>query len=100
MTELLRLHDGSSATNELIHRNRTLATPSKFDALTLSLEQYDDLDKMSLDETIGLLSVHELRLKEHELGEEEQTLLATALSKLKISTEEESSSRRRGRHHN
>ncbi|CAA6675543.1 unnamed protein product [Spirodela intermedia] len=56
------------------------ATPSKFDALTLSLEQYDDLDKMSLDETIGLLSVHELRLNEHELREEEQTLLARALT--------------------
>ncbi|CAA7399245.1 unnamed protein product [Spirodela intermedia] len=28
------------------------ATPSKFDAPTLSLEQYGDLDKISLDETI------------------------------------------------
>ena len=28
-------------------------TPAKFDALTLSLEQYGELDKVSLDEVIG-----------------------------------------------
>ncbi|CAA6663016.1 unnamed protein product [Spirodela intermedia] len=47
------------------------ATPSKFDALTLSVEQYADLDKISLDEVIGSLAVHELRLKERESQEEE-----------------------------
>ena len=40
------------------------ATPSKFDALTLSLEQYGDLDKVSLDKVIGSLTVHEMRLRE------------------------------------
>ena len=44
--------------------------PSKFDALTLSFEQYNDLDKVSLDEVIGSLTVHELRLKEQESREE------------------------------
>ena len=39
-------------------------TPSKFDALTLSLEKYDNLDKVSLAEVIGSLTVHELRVKE------------------------------------
>ena len=47
------------------------ATPAKFDALTLSLEQYGELDKVSLDEVIGSLTVHELRLKEQESHEEE-----------------------------
>ena len=55
-------------------------TPSKFDALTLSLEQYDDLEKVSLDEVVSSLTVHELQLKEHESCEEEQVLLAKALS--------------------
>ena len=39
-------------------------TPSKFGALRLSLEKYDNLDKVSLDEVIGSLTVHELRVKE------------------------------------
>ena len=69
------------------------ATPAKFDVLTLSLEQYGELDKV-----IGSLTVHELRLKERESHEEEQVLLAKALSKAKIPSEEESSSRGRGRH--
>ena len=42
------------------------ATSTKFDAFTLSLEQYGGLDKVSLDEVIGSLIVHELRLKERE----------------------------------
>ena len=40
-----------------------------------------------------------MRLKERESHEEEQVLLAKALSNAKISNEEESSSRGRGRHH-
>ena len=74
------------------------ATPSKFDALTLSLEQYGDLDKVSLDEVISSLTSHELRLKERESREEEQALLTKALSKAKISTEDESSLQGKGRH--
>ena len=73
------------------------AMPAKFDALTLSLEQYGELDKMSLDEVIGSLTIHELRLKERESREEEQVLLAKAMSTTKLSNKEESSSRNRGR---
>ncbi|CAA6658084.1 unnamed protein product [Spirodela intermedia] len=62
-----------------IMRQVLRVTPSKFDALTLSMEQYTDLDKISLDEVIGSLTVHELQLKERESREEEQTLLARAL---------------------
>lgn len=67
------------------------ATPSQFDALTLSLEQYGDLDKISLDEVIGSLSVHELQLTERESREEEQALLARARKKGKLLREESSS---------
>ena len=74
------------------------ATPAKFDALTLSLEQFGELDKVSLDEVIGSLTVHELRLKERETREEEQVLLAKAMGKAKITNEDDSSSRGRGRH--
>ncbi|XP_078447627.1 uncharacterized protein LOC144716389 [Wolffia australiana] len=72
------------------------ATPAKFDPLTLSLKQYGDLSKITLDEVIGSLSIHELRLKEREAREEEQALLARALSKTTL-TAEASSSRGRGR---
>ena len=74
------------------------ATLAKFDALTLSLDQYSELGKVSLDEVIGSLIVHDLRLKERESREEEQVLLVKALGKDKISFKKESSSRGRGRH--
>ena len=45
--------------------------PTKFDSHALSLEQYGELDKVSLNEVIGSLTVHELRLKERESREEE-----------------------------
>ena len=47
-------------------------------------EQYGKLNKVSLDEVIGSLTVHELRLKERETHEEEQVLLAKAMGKAKI----------------
>ena len=53
---------------------------------------------MSLDEVIGSLIIHELQLEERESHEEEQVLVAKALSKAKISTAEESSLCGRGRH--
>ncbi|CAA7411075.1 unnamed protein product [Spirodela intermedia] len=62
-----------------IMRQVLRVTPSKFDSLTLSMEQYTDLDKISLDEVIGSLTVHELQLRKRESQEEEQTLLARAL---------------------
>ena len=89
---------GAAMEEKEVVRRFLRATPAKFDALSLSLEQYGDLDKLSLDEVIGSLTVHELRLKECESCEEEQVLLAKTMSKAKISSEEESSSRGRGCH--
>ena len=89
---------GEAMEEKEVVRRFLRATPAKFDALTLTLEQYGELDKVSLNEVIGSLTVHELRLKEHESREEEQVLLAKAMGKAKISNEEESSSRGRGRH--
>lgn len=71
---------------------------AKFNRLTLSLEKYDDLLNITLDEVIGSLTVHELQLKEHESWEEEQALLTWAINKANLHLEEPSS-RRRGGHH-
>ena len=46
----------------------------RYDSLTLSLEQFGDLDTMSLVEAIGSLKVHEMRLSERDAREEEQVL--------------------------
>ena len=88
---------GETMEEKEVVRRFLRATPAKFDALTLSLEQYGELDKVSLDEVIGSLTVHELRLKERESREEWQVLLAKAMSKAKLSNENESSSRGRGK---
>ena len=88
---------GETMEEKEVVRRFLRVTPAKFDALTLSLEQYSELDKLSLDEVIGSLTVHELRLKECESREEEQVLLSKAMSKAKLSNEDESSSRGRGK---
>ena len=72
--------------------------PPRYDSLTLSLEQFGDLDSMSLVEAIGSLKVHEMRLAERDAREEEHALLSLAMSKFKKSKPEEGhSSRGRGR---
>ena len=59
--------------------------PPRYDSLTLSLEQFGDLDSMSLVEAIGSLKVHEMRLAERDAREEEQALLSREMSKFKKS---------------
>ena len=77
----------------LTHQNLTLSL-----SLSLSLSQYANLDKVSLSEIIGSITIHELWVKERESREEEQTLLAKVLNKTKLMSDEESSSRGRGCH--
>ena len=57
--------------------------PPRYDSVTLSLEQFDDLDSTSFVEAIGSLKVHEMRLSERDLREEEEALLSRAMSKFK-----------------
>ena len=72
--------------------------PPRYDSLTLSLEQFGDLDTMSLVEAIGSLKIHEMRLSERGAREEEQALLSRAMSKFKKTKQEEGlTSRGRGR---
>ena len=54
---------GEAMEEKEVVRRYLRVTLAKFDALTLSLEQYGDLDKVSLDEVIGSLTVHELGSK-------------------------------------
>ena len=74
--------------------------PPRYDSLTLSLEQFGDLDSMLLVEAIGSLKVHEMRLAKRDSREEEQALLSRTMSKFKKTRQEEgqtSRGRRRGR---
>ena len=71
--------------------------PLRYDSLTLSLEQFGDLDIMSLVEAIGSLKVHEMRLSDRDVREEENALLTWAMNKFKkMKQEEVQSSRKRG----
>ena len=55
----------------------------RYDSLTLSVEQFGDLDTMSLVEAIRSLKFHEMRLSERDAREEEEALLPRAMSKFK-----------------
>ena len=49
--------------------------PPLYDSLTLSLDQFGDLDVMTSVEAIGSLKVNEMRQSERDAREEEHTLL-------------------------
>ncbi|XP_078429348.1 uncharacterized protein LOC144701406 [Wolffia australiana] len=73
-------------------------SPPRYDSLTLTIEQFSDMETMSLVEAIGSLKIHEMRLAERDAREEEQALLTRALNRLKKTKPEEGqSSRGRGR---
>ena len=63
--------------------------PPRYDSLTLSLEQFGDLDTMSLVEAIGSLKVHEMQLLERDAREEEHAVLSRAMSKFKKTKQED-----------
>ena len=72
--------------------------PLRYDSLTLSLEQFGDLDTMSLVEAIGSLKVHEMQLSKRDARKEEHVLLSRAMSNFKKKKqEEEHTLRGRGR---
>ena len=56
---------------------------SKFDAITTSIEQFQDLETITLEEVIGTLKVHEDKLKARMVKREEKALLAKAFIKEK-----------------
>ena len=57
--------------------------PIKYDSLTFSLEKFENMRSLSVDEVIGSLRVHEQRLQERYSRQEEQVLLARAVNQSK-----------------
>ena len=55
----------------------------KFNVITTSIEQFQDLETITLEEVIGTLKVHEDKLKARMVKREEKSLLAKAFIKEK-----------------
>ncbi|CAA6662618.1 unnamed protein product [Spirodela intermedia] len=56
---------------------------SKFDSITTSIEQFQNLDTISIDEILITLKIYEDKLQDHYVKREEKALLAHALKKNK-----------------
>ena len=73
------------------------AAPEKFDAITSSIEQFGDMDSMSLEEAIGSLKIYKEKLRDREARREEQLLLSKATGKPKKYEESSTGGRGHGR---
>ena len=69
--------------------------PVKYDSLTYFLENFGNMRSLSVDKVIRSLRVHEHKLQERDLREEEQALLVQAFNQSKKG-DHGSSSRDRG----
>ena len=69
----------------------------KFDAITTLIEQFQDLEMITLEEVIGTLKVHEDKLKARMIKREEKALLVKAFIKEKKKDHDPSNSRGHGR---
>ena len=58
-------------------------TPEKYNPIMSSMEQFGDLDTMTLDEAIGSLKIHEDKLRDREEEREDQAFLASVKGKSK-----------------
>ena len=72
----------------------------KFDSITSSIEQFQDVDNLTLDAVLRSLKIHEDKLKDRSVKREEKALLARALGKLKKKEDDSSHGRGRGRGRN
>ena len=70
---------------------------SKFDAITTLIEQFQDLETITLEEVIGTLKVHEDKLKARMVKREEKALLVKAFIKEKKKDHDPSNGRGPGR---
>ena len=68
----------------------------KFDMITTLIEQFQDLETITLDEVIGTLKVHEDKLKARMVKREEKALLAKAFIKEKKKDHDPSNGRGHG----
>ena len=70
---------------------------SKFDSIITSIEQFQHLDIISLEEVIGTLKVHKDKLKDQSAKIEEKSLLTKVFIKTKKKDSDNSSGRGCGR---
>ena len=69
---------------------------SKFDAITTSIKQFQDLEMINLEEVIGTLKVHEVKFKACLVKREERSLLEKAFIMEKKKDYDSSNGRGRG----
>ena len=81
---------GEKIFEDIIVSKLLRATPVKYDPITSSMEQFGDLDTMTLDKAISSLKIHDDKLQDREEEREERAFLASVKGKSK--------ERRRGRH--
>ncbi|XP_078435019.1 uncharacterized protein LOC144706015 [Wolffia australiana] len=67
------------------------ATLAKFDSITSSIEQFGEMESMTLEEAVGSHKIHEGKLKDRQSRRDEQVLLARAIRKGKKKDEDENS---------
>ena len=72
----------------------------KFYSITSSIEEFYDVNSLTLDEVLGSLKIHEDKLKDRSVKREEKALLAWALGKLKKKEDDSSHGKERGRGRN
>ena len=69
----------------------------RFDAITTSIEQFQDLETITPEEVIGTLQVHDDKVKARVVKREEKALLAKAFIKEKKKDYDSSNGKGRGR---
>ena len=72
---------GEKIAEEIIVSKLLRATPTKYDPITSSMEQFGDLSAMTLDKAIGSLKIHEDKLRDREGEREERAFLASVKGK-------------------
>ena len=72
---------GESLTKGEVIRKLLIVAPEKFDYVTSSMDQFVNLDELTLEEVIGSLVVLEEKIQDRVVRKEEKVLLAKATAK-------------------
>ena len=72
---------GEKIAEGMIVSKQLPVTLAKYDPITSSMEQFGDLDAMTLDEAISSLKIHEDKLRDREGEREERAFLASVKGK-------------------
>ena len=91
---------GEKITNNEVGAKLLRSVAGKFDSITSSIEQFQDVNNLTLDGVLGSLKIHEDKLNDRSVKREEKALLARALGKLKKKDDDSSCGKGRGRGRN